>query len=138
MRIRKEVQAIIFDRQDGEKVLLIKKFDLLDKTHYWRLVKGGIEGSETDEEALKREIFEEVGLRNVQVVRKVYEYRYYFPADTEHRVSVYLVQGDIRETPVLADEETREVIEVKWFDVEGAKKILHFDNEKESLRKVYG
>ena len=50
MRTRREVQAIIFDRKNKEKVLLIRKIDFVDRIPYWRLVKGGIKKNETDKD----------------------------------------------------------------------------------------
>lgn len=137
MKIRKEIQAVIFDREDTQKVLLIKKLDIVDKKHYWRLLKGGVDNNETDKEAVKREILEEVGLRNVQIKNKIWEYTFNFPEDIKHQTSVYSVKGDIKEKTVTQDEDEG-IIDIKWFDLKEAEKLLYYDEEKQALRKIHG
>lgn len=136
MRTRKEAQAIIFN-QDGKKVLIFKKFDVKFKKFYWRLVKGGVEEDETEEEGLKREILEETGLKNVRVLKKVHEYEYFHPDNVKHHVSVYLVKGDVKEKISLRGDEDSPIIDSKWMSIKEAKKLLFYDSEKESLKKVH-
>src|SRR3989338_40683 len=101
MKTRHDVQALIFDEINGEKkVFLIKFYDATKKRHTWRLVKGGVEEGETDEDALKREIMEEVTLKDVQILQKIHNYEFDFK-DTHHFVSSYLVKGNINEKPKL-------------------------------------
>ncbi|MEM7827474.1 MAG: NUDIX domain-containing protein, partial [Candidatus Aenigmatarchaeota archaeon] len=95
MKIRHDVQALIFDEVNGEKrVFLIKFYDPAKKRYTWRLVKGGVEEGETEEQALKREIYEEVELKNIKILGKVYSYEFDYK-DTHHIVSTYLVKGEI-------------------------------------------
>ncbi|NHJ32306.1 MAG: NUDIX domain-containing protein, partial [Asgard group archaeon] len=108
-----------------------------DRTLYWRLVKGGVKNSETDKEAIKREIIEETGFHNVQIKRKINEYSYYFPEDKKHIVHVYLVNADMREK-IGPTDESEGIVEVKWFDPKEAEKLVHYDEEKDSLKKAFG
>jgi len=58
MRVRRGVQGVIFDDVEGEKkVLLLKKMDFSAKRYRWRLLKGGVNTSETDAQALQRKMF---------------------------------------------------------------------------------
>jgi len=75
MKLRKEVQAVIFAK---ESFLLIKKYDASLDDFHWRLIKGGIEKGESEADALKREILEEVGLKSVEVIGKIYDYSFTF------------------------------------------------------------
>ncbi len=59
-------QAVVAIIQKSDTFLLVKRSDYIDTAKgYWCPVSGGIEGNETHEEALKREVMEEVGLRVV-------------------------------------------------------------------------
>ena len=129
MQIRKDVQAVIFDEK-AKKVLLVKKLDLKNFSYKWRLLKGGIEKGETEKEALKREILEEVGLKNVQILDKIYSYEFTFK-NVKHLVSTYLVKANSNEEIKL---QTSEVVDYAWVSKEQALKMLFWENEKEALK----
>lgn len=69
--MRKTVRGIIVD--PGHKILLIKYLDEASpstrdfKNGFWVMPGGGVEVDESFEAALKREIFEETGMRNFQI-----------------------------------------------------------------------
>ncbi len=131
MRIRRDVQAVIFcNSTDGEeKFLLVKKLEFSARRYRWRLLKGGLKTGETEVEALKREIFEEVGLENVQVLDKVYSYQFTFK-NVKHMVSSYKVKANPRERIRL---QTSEVAGYIWVPKEKAIKMLHWKNERKAL-----
>jgi len=132
-KVRRDVQAVIFDESDGEKkVLLVKKPDFSVRRHRWRLLKGGVESGETETEALKREILEELGLKNVQVMGRVHSYEFVFK-DTRHLVSSYPVKGDSEETIRL---QRSEVIDYAWMPMDEAVETLFWNNEKEAVRRL--
>ncbi|MBI2084063.1 MAG: NUDIX hydrolase [Candidatus Aenigmarchaeota archaeon] len=134
MKTRRDVQALIFDEVGGKKkVFLIKFYDPTKQRHTWRLVKGGVEKGETDEEALKREILEEVTLKDVKILEKVYSYEFTFK-DTQHSVSSYFVKGNINEKPKLNWDGDREIVDFSWISPEEAVKLLFWDNEKYVVR----
>jgi len=131
MRVRREVQGVIFDDIEGEKkVLILKKMDFSARRYRWRLLKGGVYSSETDVEALQREIFEESGLKNVKVLEKIHGYRFVFKG-VEHMVSCYLVKAD-SEMPVKLQKS--EVSDYLWTTKEQAIRMLHWNNEKDAIR----
>ena len=93
-------------------------------------MKGGIEKGETEKEALKREILEEVGLKNVQILDKIYSYEFTFK-NVKHLVSTYLVKANSNEEIKL---QTSEVVGYAWVSKEQALKMLFWENEKEALK----
>ncbi len=134
MKIRHDVQALLFDEVNGEKkVFLIKFYDPTKKLDTWRLVKGGVEEGETDEQAMKREIMEEVTLKDVKVLDKIHNYEFDFKG-TRHMVSTYLVKGNGNEKPKLNWDGDREIVEFKWVSASEANKLLFWKGEKEAIK----
>ncbi len=133
MILRPSVQAIIVDEKTN-KLLLIKQLDLVKKKYLWRLVKGGVEKDETEEQALKREIREEVGLKNIEIVGKIYKYEYVFDPK-KFVVSTYLVNGNMNEKIALENHENGDrIIDFKWVSREQALEMLYWENEKEAVK----
>jgi NADH pyrophosphatase NudC (nudix superfamily) len=121
---------VIFCNYDGEeKFLLVKKLDFSARRYRWRLLKGGVKAGETEIDALKREIFEEVGLENVQVLGKVYSYQFTFK-NVKHLVSSYKVKANPHESIRL---QTSEVVGYIWVPKEKAIQMLHWKNERRAL-----
>ena len=133
MRVRHEVQAVIFDETEGVKrVLILKKTDFSAKRYRWRLLKGGVFDGETETEALQREIFEETGLKNIEILSKVHSYEFVFK-DVKHVVSSYLVKADSMEPIKL---QKTEVSGCLWTTKENALQLLYWNNEKEPLKQL--
>ncbi len=135
---RPSVQAVIYDVEKG-KMLLIMIHDTSMDELVWRLVKGGVIEGETDPEALKREIAEEVGLRDVRVLEKInyYEFQY---MDLRHLVSVYLVEADMNEAVTLqsGSEEETAILDHAWLSPEETLETLYWEDEKRSVRAAMG
>lgn len=70
-KTRRAARAIVFNRKDEIAVLHVRKYN------YYKLPGGGVERGESLKDALKREIFEEVGCRVKlgEEVGKIIEYR---------------------------------------------------------------
>lgn len=133
MRVRHEVQAVIFDEADGVKrVLILKKTDFSAKRYRWRLLKGGVHDGETETEALQREVFEETGLKNINILSKVHSYEFVFK-DVRHVVSSYLVRASSKEPIKL---QKTEVADCLWTTKENALQLLYWNNEKEPLKQL--
>ena len=132
MKIRPSVQAVIFD-ENKRKFLLIKQFDKRKKRYLWRLVKGGIEKNETEEQAVKREIQEEVGLKKIEIVGKIYEYEYIFPP-RKFIVFIYLVKADMEEKVVLEFTEEDKIKDFVWVSKDQAIEMLYWKDEKQSIK----
>ncbi|MBA7473819.1 NUDIX domain-containing protein [archaeon] len=135
---RPSVQAVIYD-VETRKMLLIMIHDTSMDELVWRLVKGGIAEGEADPEAMRREIAEEVGLRDIRVLEKInyYEFQY---MDLRHLVSVYLVEADIDEAVTLqsGSEEETAILDHAWLSPEEALETLYWEDEKRSVRAAMG
>jgi len=133
MMMRQEVQAVIFDDADGtKKVLILKKIDYSTRRYRWRLLKGGLHNNETETQGLHREISEEIGLRNIKILGRVHTYEFFFKG-IRHSVSSYLVKADSKEPIILQESE---VAGYQWTTKHEALQMLHWDNEKEALRRL--
>jgi len=130
MKIRKEVQGVIFS---DNRVLLIRILDRAKDKYFWRLVKGGVEEGETEEEALRREIQEEVGLKNIKIIKKIYNYEFTFE-DTKYPVSTYLVEADANEQVKLGIDGERPITDYIWVNKDRAIKLLFWPDEKEAVK----
>ena len=130
---RPSVQAVIYDIETG-KMLLIMIHDTSMDEVVWRLVKGGVTEGETEPEALKREIGEEVGLKDVQVIEKINYYKFEHK-DKRHLVSAYLVEADIDEAVTLqsGSEGDTAILNHAWLSPEEALETLYWEHEKRSV-----
>lgn len=133
MMVRQEVQAVIFDEVDSaKKVLILKKIDYSARRYRWRLLKGGVNDSESETEGLQREISEETGLKNIKIIGKVHNYEFFFRR-VRHVVSSYLVKADSKEPIKL---QKSEVADYVWTTKEEALQMLHWNNEREALVRL--
>jgi len=131
---RPSVQAVIYDADKGT-ILLIRKHNSVRDELVWRLVKGGVAEGETGPEAMRREIAEEVGLRDVSVLEKIYYYEFQH-MDLRHLVSVYLVEADVDEAVTLQGETEEEstIVDHAWLPPEEARETLYWEHEKRSVK----
>jgi 8-oxo-dGTP pyrophosphatase MutT (NUDIX family) len=132
VNIRNEVQAVLFDKDHGHMVLLVQKRDMRLRRFRWRLLKGGINRGEAKVDALRREIFEETGMKGIKILQQIHDYQFVFK-ETLHRVSSFLVEADSRETIRLQESELSDYL---WTDPESAATLLYWTNEREALRKL--
>lgn len=101
------VVAII---QDGERYLMIRRPDDIRAGGYWCFVGGEIEKGETQEQALVREVGEEVGLE-VEPVEKVWQCASLTKEWLLHFWTVNLLHDRVRANPP-------EVAECRWLTVD--------------------
>ncbi|MEN3047193.1 MAG: NUDIX domain-containing protein [Candidatus Caldarchaeales archaeon] len=72
---RKSAGAVIFNDSIGDRYYLL----LLYSAGHWDFPKGGIEEGETEVEAVVREVYEETGIREMQLIdgfRQTIQYSY--------------------------------------------------------------
>lgn len=133
MQIRREVQGVIYNRfGDGTRVLLVKKLDMKRFNYRWRLLKGGVEGDETDEEALKREIMEEVGFRDIVIEKKINTYEFDYDG-TLHQVSSFIVKAMSNEPMKIQIEE---IVDAQWMPIDQALGLLFWPEEKKGIKML--
>jgi len=136
-RVKHDVQAVIFVRTPGgPRFLIIERYDSSYGQFFWRLVKGTVRPGETPEEALLREIREEVGLTNVKVLGRLGHYSYEH-GGVRHEVANFLVEADPGEPVRLApSDDGRPLRAYRWAEHEEALELLRWENEKDVLRSA--
>jgi len=130
--MKKVVNAIIKNKE--EKVLVIKRKD--EKIHQgkWAFPGGIVEEGESVEEALRREIKEEVGLGTEKIVRKISDYSYPRENEGETKGKCFLVE--VKDFEVKINEE---IEEFKWVSLEELEELDHISGlEEEAMEALFG
>lgn len=135
--IREIVGLIVFD---GEKFLLLhRKLNWVG----WEYPKGGIEDKESQEEAIKRELFEETGLVKYELIGKICEFEFFDKArNRKGHIYNYLLRVPstavvkINNAHVLDKEVVLEHDNFKWCLPKEAIKLLTHKDMKISLKKA--
>lgn len=121
--------VILFNRAEGIQFLVLKY-----PSGHWDFVKGNIEEGEEEEETVKRELFEETGINNLEIhqgFNEKAEYNYYKKNNKVHKiVSYYLAETNQKQVKL-----SFEHLEYKWSNYEGLMKLITFENSKEILKK---
>lgn len=131
MRLPVQVEALIFRRNGSEvEYLLLKR--LPERNGFWQPVTGGMEEGETREAALRREVTEETGVRNiVAVIEGLYCFEFLDPNPI--REHVYGVEISPSEEIVF---DRKEHSECRWCRFRDALRLLHWKENKAALRKL--
>lgn len=133
--VKEDVQAVIYVLRGEEPFfLLIERFDRALGRFDWRLVKGTVKPGEGLEEALAREIREEVGLRNIQIRHRLGSYSFR-AAGVEHRVASFLVEADPSEPVRLApSDDGKPLRSYRWARADEALRLLRWEEEKRMVK----
>lgn len=101
----------------------------------WNFVKGHREYGESDEETLRREVYEETGIRKFKILGFVGNIRYSFSnragQSIKKEVSFYLASSDTTEVTL-----SSEHINFKWAEYKDAIGVLSFDQSISILNKA--
>ena len=127
------VEAIIFRRKsDTAEYLLLKRLPDKNGFWHWQPVTGGLEERETRTEALRREIKEETGIKNlIRVIEDLYYFEFSNP--NLNQEYVYGVEVSFTEEVVL---DGREHSEYRWCSIKDALQLLYWKENKEALEKL--
>jgi len=135
MRLPIQVQGILFRKINGKiQYLLLKRIE----EGFWQPVTGGIEEGETKIEALKREVREETGIKNiVGIMKEIHydEFRDFFKREGCQRLIkefAFGVEVSSNDKIVMS----REHSEYRWCGFEEALKLLKWEGNKEALEKL--
>ena len=129
----KVVEGIIFRRKsDTVEYLLLKRLPDRNGFWHWQPVTGGLEERETRTEALRREIKEETGIKNlIRVIEGLYYFEFSNP--NLNQEYVYGVEVSSTEEAVL---DGREHSEYRWCGIKDALQLLYWKENKEALEKL--
>ena len=131
MRLPIQVEAIIF-RKKGNKIkyLLLKRMP--ERNGFWQPVTGGLEEGETRTEALRREIYEETGVKNsIRIIDSLYYFEFSDPYPNQEYA--YGVEISPSEDIVL---DGKEHSEYRWCSFQEALQLLNWKENKEALRRL--
>jgi 8-oxo-dGTP pyrophosphatase MutT (NUDIX family) len=130
LRIREAVRALVVDPHD--RVLLVR-FEFPRSGTRWALPGGGIEPGESDLDALRRELDEELGLEAVEIGPHIWNRMHIVPFENGQwdgqRERVYLVRTDHFEPrPRLSWEQLRAEFlhEIRWWHRNDIASTTHF------------
>jgi double-stranded uracil-DNA glycosylase len=113
---REAVRALVIDRDD--RLLLVRFRGRGHEASWWGSPGGGIEPGETHEQALSRELHEEIGLRDFELGPLVFEHMGQFPWLKQlyrQRNSTYLVRVAEHEPKPNVDLSAEGVAELRWW-----------------------
>ncbi len=131
MPIEKSAGAVIFRRENKKIYYLFLHYE----AGHWDFPKGNIEKGEKPEEAARREIFEETGIKDIEFLSGFKEtIKYFYKRDNKNFlkfVTFFLVKTGQKEVKI-----SWEHIGFKWLPYEKALEQLTFKNAKEILKKA--
>jgi len=137
MRLPVQVQGILFRRTDGMLEYLLLK-TTSEREGFWQPVTGGLEEGETRVEALKREVSEETGIKNIVRIAENVDYFEYtdahFIKGFDHiEEYVFGVEVDPNERIVI---DGKEHSEFKWCSFQEAMQLLKWEENKRALSRL--
>ena len=119
---------------EGERIEYLL---LLYGAGHWDFPKGNIEEGEEETDTVRREIFEETGIKNITFVPGFrHEIRYFYRKMGDlvnKKVVFYLVRSNEKEVKLSSEHK-----DYAWLDYENALKRLTYNTAKETLIKAHG
>src|SRR3989344_6786653 len=140
----KSAGAIIFRKESGNIYYLLLHYH----SGHWEFPKGHIEGKETEEETVKREIVEETGIDNIKIIPGFKKYIKYFFRQYKENVSeadrrkgktpwvFKLVVFFVAETKIKEVKVSKEHLGFVWLPINEAIKKTTFKNSKKLLKEA--
>ena len=124
------VQVIVYRWAPKLEYLILKRSP--EDGGWWQPITGHIEPGETEMDALRRELDEEVGISKTKYVSgQIYTYDYEMP-DGKGRDMVYMVEVAADQAITLSAEH----VQYEWATLEAALERLKYAGNKESLRRA--
>jgi len=137
-KYRKGVFFVVYYLDKGNSpVYLIQK----RKLHWngWEFPKAGVNKFESRIHAVKRELFEETGLKPLKIVNHKVKGKYLYPRELEERKGIIgqtftLFSVEVKKGKIILDK--NEHYSAKWETFNKALKIITHPNQKKCLRIV--
>lgn len=132
----KSAGAIIFhNNREVEFLLLHYPSNSKSEKEYWDLPKGHIEKGEKEVDTVRREVWEETGLGDIEIIdgfKEINEYFFKFGGKTIFKTVIfYLAEVKTKDIKI-----SSEHIGYKWLPQGAAIEALTFENAKKILRKA--
>lgn len=129
MKYEHSAGAIIWRRENNEiQYLLIQSQPYKQFKSAWAFSKGHLEAGETERDAAKREIFEEVGLKPEFDFDFHESYSYQVTSESEKTVTLFLAKYNPDQKIKRQESEIRQTA---WLNYEDAQKRIREQNFKE-------
>lgn len=124
--------AVVF-RKDGDKIFVVLVHDVFG---YWTLSKGHLEKGEDIEEGTKREIIEELGLRNIKITAKIGDNEYIASdpetGPTRRHVNYFLIESEDKEIKL---ESSGGLDDARWFPTDEVSELKIYDDVRPLIEK---
>ena len=138
MPVEKSAGAVIFRRENNKIYYLLLHYPGAShraERDYWDFPKGHIEKGEKIEDTVKREIFEETGLKEIKILPGFKEtIKYFFKFEGKNILK--FVTFFLAETKEKKVQISFEHIGYEWLPFEKAIERLTFKNAKEILKRA--
>lgn len=125
--IRDIARALVFDPQDRLLLIAYEAVRDVDPARpgvrkFWFMPGGGVEPGETHEEAVRRELEEEIGAKNVSLGPWVGHcsgpfFLFRAPRDARERYATVRLPDDRIDTARLAETEDNPILDVRWWQI---------------------
>ena len=124
--------AVVF-RKEGDKIFIALVHDVFG---YWTLSKGHLEKGEDIEDGTKREIEEELGLKNVKITAKIGDNEYIASdpetGPTRRHVNYFLIESLDKEIKL---ESSGGLDDARWFPADEVLELKIYDDVKPLIEK---
>lgn len=127
----KSCGVVLFRQSDEERLFLILHYP----SGHFDFPKGHVEDSEQEQETAKRELEEETGVTDAEIIpgyREEISYRYFRNGKPSNKQVVYFLAKTNTEKIVISHEHQGSI----WLPYEQAMKKLTFDNAQKLLKKA--
>lgn len=125
-------------KHDAGAIVINKKTRAiaLVKMHHnvWGFPKGGIRENENILDAAKREVYEETGIKNVEVIKKLPTYQRANSYNSDEYITINMYIFETAESDLKQVE--YDIAEVKWFSIGQVKEQLTITEDKEYFETV--
>lgn len=127
--MNKKILAFVYD---GNRFLILRNNpkDLAHGGDFWFTVTGSLNKTDTNEDAVKREIMEETGLKTIHIFDLNWESIYCWAGEEyfEKNFLAFIKKSNVKLS--------KEHIEFKWLDLDNFIKTIEWGADKDELKKA--